>query len=66
MLLFDVKPADSTIYDNLKLVELMVAIITNWNYLIKNKLDLDTFITYDNSRYNQNHRRITTKLVHMK
>ena len=66
MLLFDVKPADSTIYDNLKLVELMVAIITNWNYLIKNKLDLDTFISYDNSRYNQNHRRITTKLVHMK
>ena len=66
MLLFDVKPVDSIIYDNLKLVELMVAIITNWNYLIKNKLDLDTFITYDNSRYNQNHRRITTKLVHMK
>jgi hypothetical protein len=35
MLLFDVKPAGSTIYDNLTLVELMVAIITNWNYLIK-------------------------------
>lgn len=33
---------------------------------VTNKLEPDSFISYDNSRYNQNHKRISTKLFHMK